>query len=234
MRGMILAAGRGERMGKLTAELPKPLLQVAGRYLIEYVIASFKRAGITEIMINVSYHAEQIKAALGDGSRYGVTLFYSEESERLETGGGIFKALPWLGKSPFLVMSSDIITDLPLEKLSLKTNDTAHLVMVENPSYHPRGDFGLEAGRILQQQPTYTFASIGVYHPDLFAGCKPGRFRLTEVLLPAILNARVSGELYTGLWENIGTEADLAALNQRAREDSNLRPLASETNTLSN
>src|SRR5437868_3465740 len=112
-RAMILAAGRGERMGELTLNTPKPLLRVDGRYLIEYGIESIKNAGIKEIVINISWHAEKIKAALGDGSQYGVNIIYSEEAERLETGGGIFKALPLLGSEPFLVMSSDIITDYP-------------------------------------------------------------------------------------------------------------------------
>ena len=235
MHGMILAAGRGERMGELTAQTPKPLLRVAGHYLIEYAISSLVKAGIHDIVINISYHGEQIKAALGDGKRYGATFFYSEEKERLETGGGIFQALPMLGKETFLVMSSDIITDYPLKQLSSKRDSLAHLIMVDNPTYHPRGDYGLLADKIdLHAHPTFTFASIGLYHPDLFSGSKPGHFRLTQVLVPAIMKGQVTGEHYSGVWYNIGTQDDLDEANQRAREDSNLRPLASETNTLSN
>ncbi len=117
MRAMILAAGRGERMGELTMQTPKPLLRVGEYYLIEYVIVNIKRADIQEIVINISYQGEQIKAFLGDGSRYGVKIFYSEEKERLETGGGIFQALPLLGDKPFIVVSGDVITDFPLSRL---------------------------------------------------------------------------------------------------------------------
>src|SRR5690349_8366081 len=105
MRAMILAAGRGERMGELTTHTPKPLVKIAGRYLIEYSILSLTRIGIRDIVINICYHGEQIKFALGDGSRYNATFYYSEEQEALETGGGIFKALPLLGNQPFIVLS---------------------------------------------------------------------------------------------------------------------------------
>ena len=237
MRAMILAAGRGERMGHLTQHTPKPLLLVAGKYLIEYAILSLKKAGIQEIIINVSYLGEQIKTALGTGKRYGVSICYSEEKERLETGGGILQALPWLGNGPFLVMSSDIITAYPLKQLQLYAlKGLAHLVMVNNPIYNKQGDFGLQQDNIvIDGMPLLTFGSIGVYRPELFDGHKAGYFRLaSEVLLPAINKGLVTGELYQGTWYNIGTPRDLDDINQRAREDSNLRPLASETNTLSN
>lgn len=235
MRAMILAAGRGERMQKLTEFLPKPLLHVAGRYLIEYAINNLKRAGITDLVINVSYRGEQIKSAIGDGERYGVKITYSEEKERLETGGGIFKALPLLGDEPFFVVSSDIITDFPLQTLKTELKGLAHLVMVANPAYHPKGDFGLTGNRVdLQAVPTLTFANMGLYHPSLFSGCEPGHFRLNKLLTPAIMMGNVTGEIYQGVWYNVGTPEDLEEINLRAREDSNLRPLVSETNTLSN
>lgn len=210
MRAMILAAGRGERMGELTKNTPKPLLRAKGKYLIEYSIDSLKQAGIREIVINISYRADQIKAALGNGEKYGVKIFYSEEEERLETGGGICKALPLLGHQPFIVMSSDIITDYPLNQFPENPHSLAHLMMVTNPHFHPNGDFGLTGGRIdLAAKPTLTFASVGVYKPDLFNGCEPGFFRLTKLLLPAIENGCVTGEHYEGKWHNIGTPHDL-------------------------
>jgi MurNAc alpha-1-phosphate uridylyltransferase len=235
MRAMILAAGRGERMGELTAQTPKPLLQVAGHYLIEFAIASLKRAGIQEIVINVSYHRDQIKSILGDGARYGVTILYSEEAERLETGGGIVHALPLLGDEPFIVISSDIITAFPLATLPKEPQGLAHLVLVNNPVFHPDGDFGLRDSKVgLQIQPRLTFANIGIYRPDIFSACTPGFFPWKQVMFPLIESGQVTGEHYEGPWFNIGTPADLLDVNQRAREDSNLRPLASETNTLSN
>lgn len=222
MRAMILAAGRGERMRELTMHTPKPLLRASGHYLIEYSIKNLQNAGIYDIVINICYQAEQIKQALGDGSRYGVNLIYSEEQERLETGGGILKALPLLGNAPFLVLSSDIITDYPLATLQNKLQGLAHLIMVPNPPYHPHGDFSIEHGKLtLDKNKTYTFGNIGIYHPDLFAGCQPGFFRLGSLFTPAIAAGQLTGECYEGLWYNVGTPEDLAALN-RAREDSNL------------
>lgn len=209
---MILAAGRGERMGELTLNTPKPLLRANGKYLIEYAIESLKEADITDIVINVSYHGDQIKTALGDGKQYGVNILYSEEQERLETGGGIFQALPLLGQEPFIVMSSDIITDYPLQKLPKKLDGLAHLIMVDNPVYHERGDFGIKNGRIdFAAKPTLTFASLGVYSPNLFKNCTAGHFRLTQLLNPAIESGQISGEHYQGIWHNIGTHADLVA-----------------------
>lgn len=212
MRGMILAAGRGVRMGSLTDETPKPLLQVGKRYLIEYSIAALVRAGIQEIVINVSYYREQIKAALGDGARYGVTIHYSIEEERLETGGGILQALPLLGETPFIVLSSDVISEYALENLPQQPQSLAHLVLVNNPVFHRQGDFCLDGQRVYcGGSPTFTFANIGVYRRELFVDCKPGYFRLGAVLSQAIACQQVTGEYFAGQWYNIGTPEQLRA-----------------------
>lgn len=213
MRAMILAAGRGERMGALTVDTPKPLLRVAGKYLIEYTLASLARAGIRNIVINVSYHAAQIKSALGNGQQYGVEISYSEEAQRLETGGGIFQALPLLGDEPFLVVSSDIITDYPLASLPADPKGMVHLVLVENPEFHPHGDFGLRDGFVdMHAKPRFTFANVGVYRPEFFSGCKPGYFPLNKLLFPAIERGVVTGEYFQGKWFNIGTAEQLNSL----------------------
>lgn len=231
---MILAAGRGERMGDLTLRTPKPLLKVGQHYLIDYAIANIRRAGIRDIVINVAYQAEKVQETVGDGSRYGVNIAYSVEPERLEVGGGIYHALPLLGKEPFIVVSADVITDYPLERLQLRPDSECHLILVRNPAYHAFGDFGLEEGFVnYAAKPKLTFGNLGLYHPDLFAACTPGFYPWSQVMRPKIETSRVTGEFYDGLWYNIGTLQDLEDINQRAREDSNLRPLASETNTLS-
>lgn len=211
MRAMILAAGRGERMGELTRDTPKPLLRVGQFYLIEYAIMNLVRAGIREIVINLAYRGEQIKTALGNGERYGVAIQYSEEKERLETGGGILKALPLLGDAPFIVLSSDVITDYPLDQLPKDPVGLAHLVMVENPAYHTKGDFGLDQNYLtLNSEKTFTFGNVSVIRPALFDHCEPGHFRLTQLLLPAIQKKQLTGEYYQGLWYNVGTALDLA------------------------
>ena len=150
MKAMILAAGYGRRMGVLTESMPKPLLKLHGRALIEHSLFCCQRAGITDVVINVHYHAEQLMAFLGDGDRYGMSIQYSDERDQLlGTGGGIVRALPLLGEAPFVLLSSDIVTDFSLAALpTLNEDHLAHLVLVNNPEHHPQGDFALQAGFI--------------------------------------------------------------------------------------
>ena len=213
MRGMILAAGRGARMGALTENLPKPLLRVNGRYLIEYSLRALVDIGVEDIVINICYHREQIKAALGNGRHYGANIHYSEEVTALETGGGILQALPYLGSEPFIVLSSDVVCDYSLTNLPRDPAGLAHLVMVENPVYHPRGDYCLMGERIfLGDVDRYTFGNIGIYRPELFQHLTPGHFRLGTVLSSEIQNNNITGELYQGFWHNLGNPDQLAVL----------------------
>lgn len=197
-------------MGALTDAVPKPLLKVGGRYLIEHSILSLVKGGVRDIVINVCYRGDQIKAALGDGSRYGATFYFSEEEEALETGGGILKVLDFFGDDPFVVLSSDVVSEYSLLDLPSAPRGLAHLVMVENPVYHPRGDFCLAGDHVfLAEQNRLTFANIGVYRRELFRDCLPGKFRLGDLLIEAIKQEKVSGEIYRGVWHNLGTPADL-------------------------
>ena len=207
---MILAAGRGERMRPLTDHIPKALIPIAGKPLIVYHLEKLSRLNIKNIMINISYLAENIREALGDGSQFDVNITYSYESEALETGGGIYQALPLLGPEPFLVISSDIYTDFDFKNLLDKDiKSLAHLILVPNPKYHPRGDFSLDKNGIIYNTPEYTYASMGIFHPDLFLGCQPGRFSVVPLLQKAMNNQKVTGELYQGLWHNVGTMEEL-------------------------
>ena len=238
---MILAAGKGERMRPLTLSRPKPLLEVGGRALIEHHLHALAAAGFDEVVVNISWLGEQIPAALGDGSRYGVRLAYSEESpEPLETGGGIFRALPLLcpmGVEPFLVLNGDVWMEYPYARLrdrfasGLPGKDQAHLVLVPNPEHNPHGDFAVAADRMVQAVPgmaadtavaariaalpRHTFAGLGVYQPSLFNACEDGIFKLAPLLRVAAANGRVSVELFEGDWLDIGTPQRLAELNAR-------------------
>lgn len=216
MKAMILAAGRGTRMGELSRELPKPLLPVAGKPLIAHTLTALAKANIREIVINISYLGEIIQETLGDGKKYGVNIQYSVEPTALETGGGIYQALPLLGRGPFIVVSGDIWTDYPWQQLPTRLSHLAHLVMVDNPSFHSEGDFFLtKDNKIhLEGSPKLTYASMGVLHPDLFKHCQPGIFRLTDVLLPAISQGEISGEHFNGDWMNVGTPEEWECLNQ--------------------
>ena len=213
MRGMILAAGRGTRMGALTDNIPKALLRVNGRYLIEYSLQSFIKIDVQDIVINVSYLGEQIKTALGDGKRYGVNIHYSEEPVALETGGGIVQALPLLGEDPFIVLSCDIVSDYPLQQLPAQPEGLAHLVMVNNPDFHPTGDFALvNGGLALDATPKFTFANIGIYRREFFAEKTATCFRMGDLMKQKI--SQLTGELYQGFWHNLGEPRQLHALEK--------------------
>jgi MurNAc alpha-1-phosphate uridylyltransferase len=215
MNAMILAAGRGERMRPLTDHTPKPLLVVGGKSLIVHHIERLAAAGVREIVINHAHLGEQIESALGDGACWGVHIRYSSEGKALETGGGIFRALPLLGPAPFLVVNGDIWTDLDFARLRLRDGLLAHLVLVENPPHNPQGDFALAAGSVLAQgEPRYTFSGIGVYRPDLFRDCAPSAFPLAPLLRDAMSRGLVSGELHSGHWSDVGTPARLQALDR--------------------
>ena len=208
---MILAAGKGERMRPLTLTRPKPLIEVNGRPLIEHHIQALTAAGISELVINHAWLGDQLEAALGDGSRLGVAIRFSAEGEPLETGGGIFRALPLLGNEAFVLVNGDIRTDFDFGVLALPAGCLAHLVLVDNPAHHPEGDFGLVEGRIsLEIAPRFTYSGIAVLHPQLFAGCTAGAFKLVDVLRPAIAAGRVSGERFQGRWVDVGTLERLA------------------------
>jgi N-acetyl-alpha-D-muramate 1-phosphate uridylyltransferase len=235
LAAMILAAGRGERMRPLTDTLPKPLLVVQGKPLIEWHVERLAAAGLERIVINLAWLGPLIRDYLGDGSRYGVAIHYSEESPHaLEPAGGIFRALPLLGKTPFLVVNGDVFTDFAFAGLTLRDALDAHLVLVPNPPQHPRGDFGLADGHAVAGAPAagaagaagvaagsvtgrasgqYTFSGIAAYSPAFFDGCADGAFPLKPLLLRAMAAGRCGAELYTGLWEDVGTPERLKELN---------------------
>jgi MurNAc alpha-1-phosphate uridylyltransferase len=212
MKAIILAAGRGERMRPLTDTTPKALLQVGGRALIEYHIAALAAAGIRELVVNLAWLGDQVAAYLGDGGRYGVSICYSNEgSSALETGGGIFRALPLLGDQPFWVVNGDIHTRYSFDLSGLHSGALGHLVLIPNPAHNPDGDFALADGRVRNSgDSTYTYSGIGLFDPALFAGESDGVFPLAPLLRAAADDGRLNGELYTGMWADIGTPERLA------------------------
>jgi len=228
VKAMILAAGRGERMRPLTDHTPKPLLKAGGKALIEYHIEALVRAGISQLVVNHAYLGDQIENFLDDGSRWNAHISFSPEEEALETGGGIFQALPLLGDEPFAVINGDIWTDYDYARLPRRLDGSlAYLVLVDNPAHHPDGDFGFAGGRVLAEAtPRYTFSGIGVYDKKLFSGCQPGRFPLAPLLRRAMNHGRVHGEIYGGRWRDIGTPERLAELDMLIRND---RPEQSRT-----
>lgn len=216
MKAMILAAGRGERMRPLTDHTPKPLLPAAGKALIEHTIEQLVSAGFNDIVINHAHLGQQLEQQLGDGSALGARIQYSREGEQaLETAGGIINALPLLGDEVFLVINGDIATDFPFAELKNQPVDLAHLVLVKNPEHHPQGDFGLDsAGRVTEtNNEKFTFSGIGLYHPNLFRNIPAGIRKLAPLLHQAIAEQRVSGQLHTGFWMDIGTPQRLQELD---------------------
>jgi len=211
MNAMILAAGRGERMRPLTDSCPKPLLQVKGKSLIEYHLEALKRAGMQSVVINLSWLGEQIEQALGDGSRYGLKISYSYETEALETAGGIIQALGELDDE-FVVVNADVFTDFDFSRL-LKLRHQAHLVLVPNPEHNSQGDFSLEQGLLSnQQQQRYTFSGIACYKKIFFDGIGSGKRALAPLLRAGAEQQQISAELFTGVWSDVGNPQRLQLL----------------------
>jgi MurNAc alpha-1-phosphate uridylyltransferase len=217
MKAMILAAGKGERLRPLTLHTPKPLVRAAGVPLIEYHVRALAAAGFTELVINHAWLGQQIEDYLGDGSRYGVSIAYSAEGEPLETGGGIFQALPLLGDQPFVLINGDIFTDYPFAELRQPLAGQAHLVLVANPEHHAGGDFCLQAGQVSDAQAgqtNLTYSGMAVLSPALFADCQAGAFKLAPLLRAAMAAGQVSGEQFSGCWVDVGTHERLAEVER--------------------
>lgn len=217
MKAMILAAGKGERMRPLTLHTPKPLVPVAGVPLIEYHLRALAAAGFTEVVINHAWLGQQIEAYLGDGAQLGLSIRYSPEGEPLETGGGIYKALPLLGEAPFALINGDIWTEYDFSRLPTSLPGLVHLVLVDNPEHHGKGDFCLNAGQVEDTEaglPTLTYSGIAVLHPKLFDGCQAGAFKLAPLFRQAISKGLVSGEHFTGQWVDVGTLERLAEVER--------------------
>lgn len=213
MRAMILAAGKGERMRPLTLQTPKPLIPVAGVPLIEYHLRALARAGFADVVINHAWLGEKIEAYLGGGAQFGVRIQYSREAQPLETGGGIFQALKYLGDEPFVVVNGDIWTDYDFSALGKPLTGLAHLVLLDNPPHHPEGDFALQQDRVTLPDAAnaLTYSGIAVLHPQLFAHSFAGAFKLAPLLRQAIAQGQVSGEHFKGRWVDVGTPERLAA-----------------------
>lgn len=224
IRAMILGAGRGKRMRPLSDVTPKPLLKYRGKRMADWQIEGLMRAGVRRFVINTAHLASQFPEALGDGSERGIEIRYSVEGSRdtdaLETLGGIAKALPLLspdGRAPFIVAAGDIVTGFDYARLIARVPDLeagrcdAHLVLVPNPDFHPGGDMALEGGLVRRAPAQFTFSSIGIYSPRIFKGIPPEPAKLFPWLFSFCDEDRVTGELFTGPWKNIGTPEQLAA-----------------------
>lgn len=216
MKAIIMSAGRGKRLRPITDSLPKPMVTVGEKPLIQRHIEALKQAGISEIVINLGHLGSKIRNALGNGQQFGVNIAYTYETQLLEVGGGIANALPLLGSSPFIVVNGDIWTDYNFLSLKNRTIDLGHVVLVPNPQHHLNGDYGLienEKMVLNNNIKTYTYSGIALYHPQLFENIS-GVQMMKPILDEAISRAKISGELYRGRWADIGTITRLQTLRQ--------------------
>ena len=215
MIAMLLAAGRGERLRPITDRMPKPLVEVQGTSLIERHLAALADAGATTVVINLGWLGEQIAERIGSGERYGVQVLYSDERDNiLETAGGIRRALPLLGREPFLVVNADIYTDIPLPCNPPEASEVAHLVLVPTPTFKTTGDFDIEDRKLTNaDEPQYTFSGVAMYRPEFFADLEDGRRPLAPLLKRAAAEGRIGASLYEGVWADVGTPERLEALN---------------------
>ena len=219
MKVMILAAGRGERMGYLTQNCPKPLLKVKGRCLIDWHLIKLYDAGFKDVVINVAYLSKEIIEFVGDGSKWGLNIFISKEEQALETAGGIKQAVKHLGDEPFAVINADIFSDYNYKNLknrSLENKRMGHLVLVNNPEHNLKGDFGIMDDGVLtmNSERSLTFSGIAIYDPKFFSELAEGnKIKLAPILEIAINKKSIQGELFDGLWSDVGTPERLNMIN---------------------
>jgi N-acetyl-alpha-D-muramate 1-phosphate uridylyltransferase len=229
MRAMVLAAGRGERMRPLSDSLPKPLLEVHGKPLIVWHIEKLAKNGFKEIVINIAHLGEKILQSLGDGSKWGVKIFYSDERESgaLESAGGIKKALPLLGNETFLLINGDIFCEYEFDANFDLKGKLAHLILVPNPPHNPKGDFGLKNSDILNESDDmYTFSGISYYNPKIFESIAVEKSALAPLLRENVTN--ISGEVFDKVWHDVGTPKRLKEINDKYENS------ATSTNTQRN
>jgi len=227
-RALVFAAGKGERMRPLTNETPKPLLRAGGKPLVEWHLEKLAAIGVREVVLNIAWLADRFEPVLGNGSRWGLRLHYSHEgAEPLETGGGMLHALRVLGDAPFICVNGDVWTDYDFARLPTRPRAMAHLVLVDNPPQHPKGDFRMEADGTLRSdgEPKHTYSGIAVYDPRILTGWRevigdapgvernPPRFKLAPLLFDAMARGEIHGEHHTGRWTDVGTPERLAALD---------------------
>ena len=217
MKAMILCAGRGERMRPLTDILPKPLLEVRGKALVVWHLERLAQCGFKDIVINIAHLGYKISEALGDGSRWGLTITYSDEGQdgALESAGGIIKALPFLGDETFLVVNGDIFCDYDFDVNFDLGDSLAHLILVNNPEHNIDGDFGLRERIVLNESDKkFTFSGIGYYSSKFFKGLKCEKSALAPLLRDNISKHKVGGYLFKKIWHDIGTPQRLKEINR--------------------
>ena len=230
MKALIFAAGKGERMRPLTHHTPKPLLAVGGKRLIEWHIEKLAACGVRDIVINTSWLAECFEPALGDGSRWNLSLHYSYEgTEPLDTGGGMLEALKIIGNESFIAVNGDIWSDADYSLLPKQIAGCAHLVLVDNPAHNSKGDFVLDTSGCMHSdgESKLTFSGIGIYQPKLLTNWRdvigdvngaaetPPRFKLAPLLRHAMYAGQISGEHHIGRWTDVGTPERLDELNRQ-------------------
>lgn len=229
MKAMILAAGLGQRMRPLTDNLPKPMLSVGGKPLLQYHLEALAKLGVSEVIINLAYLGDKIRDFVGNGAKFGLHVKYSKEPEPLETAGALLHALPLLGTEPFILINGDVWTDYPLGELaaySLRNDEDAHLVLVPNPEFHLAGDFSPNPEGRLENNPDlpkFTFSGISLIHPRLINTYPQQRnkFPLGEVLRFGIAQNRISAQVYRGGWSDVGTPERLLELDSKIQKNNN-------------
>jgi MurNAc alpha-1-phosphate uridylyltransferase len=227
MKAMILAAGRGTRMAPLTDTCPKPLIPLCGKPLIVHHLEKLAAAGITDIVINHAWLGEQLEQTLGNGSSWGIKIQYSPENEALETGGGVYQALPLLGEDAFLLINGDVWTNWDYSEVmntSLQEGELGHLWLIDNPAHNPQGDFCLGEGKVLDtallNETALTFSGISLLSPQLWAECTSGAYPLAPMLRSAMLQQQITGSKLNADWVDVGTPQRLSDLEQRLCGDS--------------
>ena len=216
MKAFILAAGLGTRLKDLTKDLPKPLLKVKGKSLIEWNILKLKRAGFEHIIINTHYLGDLIEDHIGNGEKFNLKISYSREEEILGTGGALIKAKDLIGTDTFLILSGDLWTDYPIPRLiNYDSKKKAHLILLKKGK-EKEADMNLKNDYIFvdKNSKELTYSGIGLINPKIYEGIKIDKLKLwKDLLLPLVSKQEISGEVYNGLALNINLKKDLEELD---------------------
>ena len=230
MKAMVFAAGYGERLRPMTENLPKALVPVGGRPLIEYPLLLLRHYGITEIIVNMHYLGSKIQERLLDGKKLGLKITYSEEKELLDTGGGLLQARSFLADGTFVVINSDVIIDLPFMELfnqHRKQGGIATLVLRADPQADLYGAIETSADLRVQRFlghkapqseaagsfTKYMFTGVQLLEPKIFdyleaESCSDNaKFSITKVTYPRMLmqGEKLYGFPFSGYWQDLGT-----------------------------
>ena len=225
MTAIILAAGKGERLKPLTTQIPKPLITVAGKTLLQRNIDCLDQSGIKKIIVNGSRMGDQIESFLENHNQSNISFDYINEGEEpLGTAGAIFNIIDkgLINEDHFWVINADIMTNFSFSAIQLNSSVMGHIILVPNPEHNLSGDFCLEGDRVtISGNQRYTFSGISYFSIQCFIQSTQRYFALADLLREHIEKEMITGQLFHGDWLDVGTADRLSEAENICRRRQN-------------